>query len=644
VSYLTGIREDLESKGRGTNEKKRVSAIHEIYNIYRKQQKNYRLSWLSCSAFARGIHHAIINESDKLVTPELPEGRKRSKDNQIGAWKDKMMSRVTRVRPEFEVVPGEMSLEQLDTAQVGTAFLQHSMKINNWEKKRYSITSNCLDFGNCYAYLRDEEDKTRLVTSVQHDIGGEIELENGEPRLVKSPINEVKWEVLLPYNVFHDLAPGSLSSKYEAILAFGRDLTYFDLKYGKKVIPETTREGLSQFDLSIISRRNYLPESTEMATELVYLRPPNDRDEKGKVIICTATSGEILDEFDWPYQYLLQLPLVRFSWGEPPPGEFYARSPIEDQIPLNKDLNESLSIIQENIYNVGHVKWANPRSSGITTIDDLSGELITYTPGSEPHQMGVASLPNYEVMHPSRLRAELEDMQHFHSVSKGEAGGGPRSEVGLSKLEEEDSEHLNTIDDFFGDSYRELAEMSMKIAAEKNTIPQMIKYVGEGRRRAIQNFKGSMLDPNSSVTVRMVDGYLRNKGTVQRTVIELAHNGLITDKFGNPDPMRVQKMLQFAIPEVMYDKENAQREMAYEENEDILDGVSIEAKEWEYQAIHLEVIEELLNSREFKLRIKEDEGLLERAVNHRLEHQMLLAKAMGIKVPGEEEKEEEASP
>ena len=639
MSYLTGIRESLESKDRSTGVQKRATAVSDIYDVYRKQQNNYRLSWLITTAFARGIQYAVLDENDLLITPLLPKGRKRCKENQIGAWKGDMLSRVTKVKPEFEVTPTQMDMMGIDKAQVGTAFLQHFIKINEWQKKRYTITSYCLDFGNCFAYLRDERDKLRLVPTIVKDISGEVEVEEGEAKIVGSSVVEVKGEILLPHNVFLDLNPSPLSEKYEAILAFWRDLTYFDLVYNKKVTPDKSGKGLSNYNLDLLSRKRDLPESLEGATELVYLRPPNDKDKKGRVIITTLNGKEILDEFEWPYEHLKELPLVHYTWDEPPPGEFYARSPMEDQVPLQKDLNEVLSIVQENIYNVGHIKWGIPIGSQVTDINDLSGEVVMHTPGMRPEQIPIAHLPNYEVSQPDKIKRSLEDVQHHHSVSRGEAGGGPRSEVGLTKLEEEDNSSLGTTDDFFSAANMRLATIALKIAAEKMDIPQFIRYVGKGRRRAIKNFVGSMLDPESDVNVRMVDGYLRNKGTAQSTIIQLAQNGLITDKFGNPDPGRVQKMLQFAIPEAIYDKEDTQRDLAYDENEEILEGRNVFAQEWEYQLIHIEVIEELLNSKEFKLKTRDNEELLKRAIQHREDHQMIFAKAMGVKVPQGEEEE-----
>lgn len=87
-------------------------------------------------------------------------------------------------------------------------------------------------------------------------------------------------------------------------------------------------------------------------------------------------------------------------------------------------------------------------------------------------------------------------------------------------------------------------------------------------------------------------------------------------------------MLQFAIPEVMYDKEDRQREMAYEENETIFEGNEVIPEEWEFQLIHIEIIEELLNSREFKLKIVKDAKLRERAINHWQGHRKILITAM----------------
>ena len=627
MADLATWRKDID----GSSKSRKAKAVNGIFNTYLNQQRGYRALWLACTAFGRGIQYSVLDEDNGLITVQTPEGQKRSKINLIGAWKRQMMPRVVKVRPEFEVIPsGGVNLETLDTVDAGNAFLHHTtFNVNGWQKLRYTMANNTIDFGICYVYIRDEEDNTNMTPVVELDDYGKefVDPDTLEKKVTSKPVVNIKWEVLPPHYVLHDLSVGSIDDKFDVILAFQRDLTYFPLTYGIEVEPDNITNTNANHDLSLLSRMHIGQRINNGATEFIYLRKPNNKDKKGKILITTLT--KVLKESTWRYKHMLDYPLVEFLWGEPPPGEFYPQPPIEDQIPIQQDMNEANSIVQENIANMGHLKWGNPQGSGIQTLTDISGQIVNHAIGREPKQLQVLPLPDYLVGHASRLGKNLEDVQNLHSVSKGTGTPNVRSAIGLDRLEEEDQEPLGITDDMWENSYIKLGMKSLKIGAEKIDTEQLITYIGNGRPRKIANFRGSMLDPDSKVSVRMTGSFMRHKGTAQKLILELANSGLIgKDKFGNIDPVRVQNMLQFAIPEVMYDKEDRQREMAYEENETIFEGNEVIPEEWEFQLIHIEIIEELLNSREFKLKIVKDAKLRERAINHWQGHRKILITAM----------------
>jgi hypothetical protein len=623
--------------------------INALYTEFLNQSRDTRLLWLVCSAFARGIHYAVIDrDHELLVTPALPEGRKRAKVNKIGSWKKQIVPRIAVVRPEWDIEPLGTTNDDLVAAQTGKAFLAGNAEENKWKMQRFLIASYCADFGNCFSYIRDYNNNEKMTPIVQKDEDGTelIDAETGKVKIEYKSVIDVGHEVLLPHNVLCDNSPDELDRKTEIILSFWRPLHYFrKYKNGDKVKSEHFKQTASAFDLSALSlTSNNSGKLMEGATEKVFLQKPNGENEKGLVVI--SCGDVVLYKGDWMYKSLESYPLVHYRWGPAAPGEFWSDPPIKDQIPLQKDINEVASIIMENISNMGHKKWMNPIGSGVSSLDDLAGEIISYKQGYEPRQSQVTPLPHYEVNHLLVLDKLLEDIQNLHSVSKGTGTPNVRSALGLDKLSEEDMTPLGTIDAFFEESYKELGLKILKIAAEKVSLPMLVKYIGGGRKRRIEKFTGSMLDSRARVSVRMVDEHLRRRGEVEQLILGLAQNGLIVDNFGRPDPTQVRKMLEFALPSQIYSEDDTQRDIALEENDLLMDSPTevVSAREWENHFIHMKVHEELLNSAEVRGLRRTSPEVEGRIVQHRMEHQQLLFAAISGQANTETVPKEGAQP
>lgn len=629
MGFIEDVRINLNLKN--TNDEL-IDKVDRLYDNFLERNKLIRLSWLVYSAFVRGLHYSVINiDKGVIVSPRPPDGRKRSKINKIKSWKKHQMARVVLVKPSYEVVPNGTSMEDVLNAQAATAYLQNLAEENKWNMKRFMIISYCIDFGNCFGYLRDYENKQKLTPVLQVDEDGEplIDPTTGRQKIKYEVVTDVDVNILRPQSVLCDPSEGELDDKFEVIIENWRPLDYFVTQYGNKNIKaETNKDGTYYSDLSTLSLvKKHGTTPIAGATELIYLQKPNAINPKGIVII--KCGKEILFKGEWPYSNLNSYPLVHFRWSPPESGEFWSESPIEDQIPIQKDYNEVSSIILENISNVGHVKWMNPIGSGVESIDDLAGEIVDFNPGFEPRQSAVSTLPHYQVNYLNVLGSALEDVQMFHSVSKGIGTPSVRSAIGLDKLEEEDQTPLGISDAMMQSGFEELAKKVLTIASEKVDTDIFVRYTGSGRKKRIDRFRGDMLNPMLGVKVRMVDEYLRQKGNTKNLILELAHNGLIVDNYGKPDAMRVMKLLQFALPDMVYDKDDTQREIQLDENDLLMEGTEVPiVEEWHNHFIHLDVIEELLNSIEFRSRSKEDEPLKRRILTHREQHKVMLQNAL----------------
>lgn len=616
--------------------------VEECYQSLIEQTSTLRRKWLTCAAFARGYHYGVIDpDSNSLRFVAPPNGMQRSKINKIRYWKRHMKARLTLPDPDFEIIPSDTTVAEEQLADFETALVQHTIK-HEWLGKKLTLASYLLDFGNAFFYLRDMKDKNNYSYVTQKDQNGNPILDDyGEPIVEKVETEGIELNVLKPHNVLCDSNDTDLQDKPFIILAFSRTKSYFKETYDEKLVDKMSfkdvqldNDSWSLQNLSVTqSSLESTPEAQQIAIEKIYIENP--KNDNARVYIVAG--GVLLKDYAFPYTRMRSYPLVHVRWDNPESGEYWSDSPILDQIPLQRDMNKIASIIMENISMLGPGKWLNPNGSGVDSITDFAGQIINYNPGLPPHQAQIAPLPSHLANHYMILGRDLEDIQALHSVSKGQGQTSVRSAIGLNKLEEEDQTPLNVPDALLQESYEKLARLILQLGSEVIQTPKRLTYIKGGRVRKFANFKGSVIDYNSEITVRMKNKFLRYRRSAQEFILEMARHGLITNSMGKPDHTKVQKMLDFALPDLMFDAEEKQRNIAFQENEDIIAGDPVFAEEWEHHLVHIDVHEEFMTSREWKrLRAnpsEETKRIVQAFAKHRQEHKIRFAQALGMKQP-----------
>jgi hypothetical protein len=616
------------------DEDKIKNLIPILVKKYINETSEIRLKWLICAAFAKGYHYSVIDEESRtLVSPISTDGRKRCKTNKISSYIWHMSSRVTRTKPVWEGVPKDLSLEEINAAKSASAFLQQHARNQELDVKRIKIANHLLVFGNSFIICNDVEDKHKFQTLPKYEKSGEpiINVETGEQETMKISYRDIDISPILPHCLLCSNDDSNLDDKWHVLIHRWKDLDYFKNQYGSKlggkVKPEGKGFSSGQFSLDNIKtdRGN---QNDEGANETLYLQKPSEINKDGSIV--TFSNGVILNRKKWPdsFSEIDGYPIVHFKWGEPPPGEFFSRSPLEDQIPLNRDINEVISIFMENTSNMGHLKWMNPLGSGVKEITDLSGEIINFNPGFMPTPSVVNPLPEYIARIYNILCSELEDIQMLHSVSTGEGSTNVRSRVGIEALQEQDMMPLSIVDSLSEEAYKNLGKKILQIGIKTLDQPRLVRYIGNGRRRTIQDFTNKMLNGNSDVNVRLVDSHLRTKTQTQNLILELFTRGMITDNLGKVDPVQAMKLLEFALPDSVYDKDEAQRNIAYDENDELLTGTQVPVEDWHFHFVHLSAHDDWFNSSEWKAETIRNPRVREISIQHRMEHIQRIMAAM----------------
>ena len=605
-----------------------IDVIQRQFKIWTDESIGIRNQWRMNALMARGFQWAVLNTvTQRVLMPPPPPSRRHITINMVKPWLLDTEAKLHIATPTFDVTPDTLSAEDKDAAVAGESLGQHYRRFLEIED-RYAqeIVRPCLHFGNCYASL-DWDETIGPMYSQRGDNGDESIETAGDVRL----------DIWPPWQFFCDELPGPLDNK--SFLCFHSWMTLDEIRRrweeGSKVSSESIMQPMN--DVSFLLKQTlghgrlgteYSPE-TQGATVFKWMMKPQKSAPKG--LIAYVSNGVVLEKSEWPEAFakVTGYPVVDFHWYRHP-GQFRGTSPIEDQVPIQREINKTASQIRENMDTMLALKWMNPVGSGVESIDDLAGQIVDYMPGFEPHVAQPAVLPVHVFRYFSELFGMLEDLQMLHKPSKGQVPPGVKSGVGIELLQEQDDRPLSIPEKSLHVQLTKLFRKTLQIVSQAVEETRMIEYAGPNRRRQVREFKGADLRDNSDIHLSVVGGSTKSKPAIVRKVLDMANMGLFKDDRGQIDTGRIMEMLRHAIPDVLYEEQDQHENLARDENDSLWEGSqTTPAQRWERHDIHLDTHQEEMNTLKWKERAVADPQWSQAWINHIEGHIQLFSAALG---------------
>jgi len=622
---------------------------------FQRLTRDMRRQWLVNSAMRRGQQFAVLHRNeDRIINLASPLKRKQVMENRIGGWCDHMIANMAMAIPDFEGIPETNDPEAVTSARVASILLKHYWDEWRFLEKYIKICSYTLDFGNAFVFLNAEtvSGKYIPVPAIDPMTGKEAVDDNGDIITTNRPLLDITATVLLPHCIVCPLDPNPLEEKEWVIITQKRNIDYFKERYENGGDVSSKKPNTSEFydirNASDVSKNSVDAESE--VDEIIYMQKPSDSNPDGVLAFIADNTllipkgGE--EKSKWPYDKLQTYPIEHFHFPQDS-GEFFARSRIENQIPLQRSLNLTLSIIMENMDNMGYTKIAIPNQGNIETPADMP-EVMRYDYPFKPEYLNPASMPEYIVGSiPNYLRSALMDIQSYHGASIGTSVSGVRSDIHAQNLQEQDLLPLSTLDYMFKDSFERMGEKTLLIAAEKLPDERVITYIGEDKRPMYAKFKASMLGGTHKVRVRMTNIQMRSKAAVTQKIYEFFGAGMITDQYGNPDPVEAMRLLEFALPDSIHKNLKIHSDLAYRENDRLYTGEQTFVLPHQNHNIHINIHQEEQNSPQYMKLYdelqdnQENAEIIQRFNDHVAQHGNMQAQAMGMVKQRPEPKEGE---
>ena len=538
----------ITDKPESVNEEESVTFIEERI----KEGENLPLlqQWAVNIAYLTGKQWVAYDKSSRKIVEKPKESwEERVTVNRIRPIIRTELAKITKSKPQFNVIAASNEEEDIDSSKVGTQALDFIWRNSNMDEKRFksALWQITTGTGIVKTWWNDKlGDEAQLNTL---DDQGEFSLdEQGQEVMQAQKLGDIDNSVVSPFDFTFDPSATEFDEAKWCCENKLRTVDYVKENYEVDVAPD---DGLSATNIfnGMLANVNgqasdYKPVKVKdgvMVKE--YWELKSVKYPKGRHI--TIANGKLLQYEDNPYD---RLPYFFFAHNLVP-GRVYGSSNIEDLIPIQKEYNKTRTQRRLNQTRTGNQRMLVEANSLIDEPTNEPGEIVEYRMGKNK--------PTWETPppEPGHIQAELElqlrdfeDVSGIHEVSQGTSPAGVKSGIAISFLQEQDETKFGPIVHNIESTYEKWAQFVLVLIQKNYIEPRMIKIVGKNNQVEVKEFQGSDLKGNTDVKV--VAGSAMPKSTAARQDFVLS----LWDRKIISDPQKALKLLEFgAIEEVFED-------------------------------------------------------------------------------------------
>jgi hypothetical protein len=597
-----------------------------------KDRHPYEKQWFTNIAMCLGYQWLRWDSRSNRMQPPRDSRKPRIVGNIMSGIVQTCKARMLKQDPKVTVRPATSDDEDIEIAKISTRVQQAYDKKIGIKTLRDEFFDWLFMTGNAFYKVswdskagaplmftpdmlampgEDGNDEALNLLSAQDEfkaIAGDMSMTayTGEPRVeALGPFN-VLWEPTLK---FKD-SPWVLVTKL-------RSKTYVRDKYPKfadqmDVSPETG--GYSAwFERGLLSLQgDHAGAETNSNNGSVIVHElytkPDSRNPNGIVAVMV---GQLLVEHgENPYRCI---PLA-YCGDITVAGRPIATSRIEQVIPLQVDINKTLSQIVENRNKTVSPKLGIPIGGGTTQADftDGTGEIFEFHAdqyGNRPEYLQAPTLPQYVFEHLNTLYRFVDDITGIHDVSNSRAPTSGASGYLVDLLLEQDETRFGPLALRVAECEKEMRTILHKILRMYITEDRLLTIVGKNQAFDTEMwFNGNMLvgsketDPNVDyydIDVDFQPSLSNSKPAIKEAIFQLINQG-----FFNPqNPMDKQLVMMHlnldARDADFFDDIEQDRSKAMDENRRLKTGEPVPVAPYENHAIEYFVHNKMRKSPEF---------------------------------------------
>ena len=526
----------------------------ELESLAKKLERDrygIEIGWKLNLAFYRGNQYSYYSKTRRQITSlpvdegDKPRYRARIVANQIMPGCQSLLAKYTKTKPVMHATPASGSDTDLKAAQLADRLLEYEWEeLSLDEQLRDAVLWSFV--GQGYWYVCYDEHAGKQLNFVIGPDGSPI-LDDGvvaafreqadqlgfEVREVSIYVGDIQVSVISPFDLLLDPTARCFEEcKYVIHTKYMSPDAVYD-KWGVKLAPDAVAAAPDS-ELPIQPSGNLQQSQKNVCRIRCGYFLPTKSQPKGRVVEWSKQLADCLEDGPWQYP-TNQLPFVKFS-GNPIPGQLYDQGVIQQAIPLQKELNKTLSQIIEQKNMTIRPQWMSPRGSmqGVRMTNE-PGANWEFTPiaGMRPEPIQMPSIPNYVFAHLQEIKQRIADVFGLNEVMQGQVPPNVEAGIAIDLLQEMATDRLAPGIRSMEHTLADAARLILEYAKTYYSEPRLMRIRGGsgGSQTQVKRFVQSDLSGAVDVRVEAGSGLPRTRAGRQARVEWMMQMNLIQPEY-----------------------------------------------------------------------------------------------------------------
>ena len=560
-----------------------ASLVKKVDELSRQREMMER-QWKLNLAFYKGKQYVFYNRKSRRIESlptdegDKPRYRVRIVSNQIAPNTQSLLSRLVKSKPQFFATPGQASYEAQKATEVAENLLDYWWDSLSLTEKREEAMMWSIICGNGFwkitwddksgpgmKVMMSPDGQPIVDKMIEHYFRQNLEGIGVDPTEFEQRIyqGEIRVDVLSPFDVLLDDSAQVFEDCKYAFCVHPMTPEEIQERYGVKLKANAVNK---YPDESLPGVFGNLDAKTEENVRVVYYGYflPGEKYPDGRFVVFTKDPSVILYDAPWPYPFD-KLPLVKFP-GLRIPGQLWDTSVVEQAIPLQKELNRTLSQMIEYKNLTLKPQMLAPVGSLRQRITDEPGAIFEYNPvaGKVPEAIPLPGLPAYVFEHLQDLGARLKDIFSLNEIMEGSVPPNVEAGVAIDLLQEAATDRIAPQIMLMEKSLERCGNLMLQLAQQYYTEPRTMIITGSGSKPKVERFESADLIKGVSIKVEAGSGLPRTRAGRQARVMQLLQLGILS-------PTKAYKYMDMADFKGLQMQYEADEEQAMREHDKLLD-------------------------------------------------------------------------
>lgn len=554
-----------------------ATKLQKKFQELKAQRFRLEQQWRLNLAFYNSKQWSYIDRLGRLQTLSTDEGDKpryrvRLVSNQIAPGAQSLLAKLTKTKPVISATPGSASDKDVKAAQMAEDLLEFWWREFNmddsleeallwgiiagqgfWKITWDKFASKGMEF------LLGPDGQPIVDDTLADEWRSRCEQMGIKPQTKTVYLGDIRLQTLGPYNVYLDPAAKVFQDCQYAITVTFMTPDEIYTRWGIRVTPDsvpTDADMALPYDSSYFS----MIKTVKAVYEGYFL--PNAALPKGRYVAWIASPNKIIQDEPWAKVFPTEeLPLVKFP-GVRLPGRIYDASITEMAVPLQKELNKTLSqIVEFKNMTIKPRVWA-PVGSLRQRLTNEPGAVYEYTPigGLKPEVEQLPAMPPYVYEHLTVIAQNIKDLFGLTEVAEGTVPPNVEAGVAIDLLQEMSTDRLAPTIKLMEGALGRAGNLMLALAKENYIEPRLLKIRGSGGGAQVKRFTQSDIEGSIDVAIETGSALPRTRAGRQARIESFIQMGLL-------EPQQAWKYVDMADMKSVSKMFQADEDMATRENE-----------------------------------------------------------------------------